>query len=242
MRGRESIRESLGGASRNKTRQSSLTRSQLQHSQPSQSAEDVLASQLDPDYETRQPAKESRRVSSMLSRAELTTSFDRSAFHDLATHHGGPRESLGSHSRRGQSLGGSIDRLSFGLSASHRRLRASTPGNLSRLSLDDASDTQTIHAGGVSQESTYDDDDVEDALDAYTFDDELDLHHPTDGLRKEFCITKFTEVSMGKPVTLKVPFQQHSPRDEVSRQCSFFTQDSGVRHCGHCKSCCNHSC
>jgi anaphase-promoting complex subunit 1 len=216
LRGRDSIRESFGGPGRSKTGPSSMTGSQLGQSQGSQSAEDALASQLDPDYERRQPAaKESRRVSSLLSRAELSTSFDRNAFNDLATHHGGPRDSLGGHSRRGHSLGTSQDRLSFGLSQSQRKLRASTPGSFSRLSIDDASDTRTILGGRWSQ-TLLDDDDLDEAFNGYPLDDELDLHQPIDGLKKEFYMSKFAELSMGQPARSVISSQQSNAGDRVS--------------------------
>ncbi|KAF2400136.1 hypothetical protein EJ06DRAFT_582689 [Trichodelitschia bisporula] len=48
-----------------------------------QTEEEQLASQLDPDFDARRG--ESRRISSLLSRADLSTSFDRSAFQNLAT-------------------------------------------------------------------------------------------------------------------------------------------------------------
>lgn len=66
-----------------------------------------LASALDPDFESSiMPRRRSRRVSSMLARADLSASHDRSAFSDLGVAHPGQRrgESLGGHTR--MSLGG----------------------------------------------------------------------------------------------------------------------------------------
>ena len=70
-----------------------------------------LASQLDPAFENpAAPAKSSRRVSSLLARADLSTSHDRSTFSELAGGHVG-----GIATRRGGSFGAYGSRLSTGL-------------------------------------------------------------------------------------------------------------------------------
>ena len=137
VRGAERLRESFGGASRSKTLPASFKEASRSKERLSdQAVEDVLASQLNPDSEIARQPKESRRVSSLLSRAELTTSFDKSAFQDLATNRtslgGSFPASFGANQRNRHSLG--QDRTSFG-GFSQSRHRASTPGSVtSRMS------------------------------------------------------------------------------------------------------------
>jgi anaphase-promoting complex subunit 1 len=162
-----------------------------------QAAEDALASRVDPEFEPRQPARESRRVSSLLSRADLNTSFDRSAFQDLAS--SGAGNSFSSQGRRGHSLGGAFERPSFG-AGSMRRLRASTPGTFSRLSIDDVSETGTIvnnEMNGSQASTTFDDmEGLAELNGSQDGPDALDLQHPLDGLKKEFSMVKFKEIPM----------------------------------------------
>lgn len=66
-----------------------------------------LVSAFDPDFEgSAIPRRKSRRVSSMLARADLSASHERSAFSDLATVHAAPR--------RGESVSGQHARVSSG--------------------------------------------------------------------------------------------------------------------------------
>lgn len=66
-----------------------------------------FASTLDPDFENSTiPRRKSRRVSSMLARADLSASHERSAFSDLATVH--------ATTRRGESMGSQHARTSTG--------------------------------------------------------------------------------------------------------------------------------
>lgn len=68
-----------------------------------------FASALDPDFDnTAVPRRKSRRVSSMLARADLSVSRERSAFSDLATGHHNVT------ARRGESLGSQHGRTSVG--------------------------------------------------------------------------------------------------------------------------------
>lgn len=68
-----------------------------------------LVSALDPDFDNAvTPRRKSRRVSSMLARADLSASHDRSAFSDLATGHHNVT------ARRGESLGSQHGRTSIG--------------------------------------------------------------------------------------------------------------------------------
>lgn len=159
-----------------------------------EAVEEALASQLNPDSEIVRQPKESRRVSGLLSRAELSTSFDKSAFQDLATQRtslgGNLSASFNASQRSRHSMGN--DRTSFG-GYSQSRHRASTPGSItSRMSL----------AASI-------DDTLEDVMDEDTFDtiedyDELDdLFAPPDAegdnqetkrLHKEMVMTVVTEI------------------------------------------------
>jgi anaphase-promoting complex subunit 1 len=194
LRARDNLRESIGGPARAKSGPN------FGASQSTQaSAEDLMASQLDPEFDPRQPAKESRRVSSLLSRADLSTNFDRSAFEDLATHRT-TRNSFGPNARRGQSLGGpAADRTSLG-TGSLRKLRASTPGAFSRLSLDESSDIGTVVNHGGNESTTFDDlDEFDDVFPTHAGLDAIDFQQPFAGLKKELLLSKFAEVSMNVP-------------------------------------------
>lgn len=93
-----------------------------------------LASQLDPAFENpAAPAKSSRRVSSLLARADLSTSHDKSTFSELAGGHIG-----GITTRRGGSFGGYGSRLSTGLDNGVRN-PASRAARASRSSFDTTS-------------------------------------------------------------------------------------------------------
>ncbi|KAF1839671.1 hypothetical protein BDW02DRAFT_626100 [Decorospora gaudefroyi] len=193
VRGADRLRESFGGAPRSKTQPPSFNITSKERLSD-QAVDDALASQLNPDYEmTRQP-KESRRVSSLLSRAELSTSFDKSAFQDLATSRNSLGGSFNASQRSRHSLG--HDRTSFG-GYSQSRNRASTPGSVtSRMSL-----------GGVSIDDTFEDMMDEDTFDTIEDYDELDDlfappdtksgPRPGDGLHKELVISVIGEI----PVT-----------------------------------------
>ena len=166
--------------------------------------DDLLASQLDLDFDSRHPAKASRRVSSMLSRAELSTTQDRSAFQELASHTNN-RQSFGPHGRRGQSFGGPGDRTSFGV-GSQRRLRSSTPGAFSRLSLDDMSENGTIMNFGDDTMMTDDLDDFDDIFSKHSELDSFDFRRPFDGLRREVLFHRIAEIPMSESLPLRYSF------------------------------------
>ncbi|KAF2685781.1 hypothetical protein K458DRAFT_336526 [Lentithecium fluviatile CBS 122367] len=194
-RGLDRLRESIGGAGRSKTQPPSFKgASRTKERLSDQAVEDALASQLNPDYDMSRQPKESRRVSSLLSRAELSTSFDKTAFQDLATQRhslgGSISASFGASQRSRHSLGN--DRMSFG-GFSQSRNRASTPGSItSRMSL-----------GAGSIDDSLDDimDDTFDTIEDY---DELDDlfapldvgtdQEPMEGLRKELVMTVVAEI------------------------------------------------
>lgn len=201
-RGVDKLRESLGPTKRTK-KVPQLNASQST-AQSEANAEDLMASQLDPDYEARQPAKESRRVSGMLSRADLSTSFDRSAFQELASQRVNGRTSLGPSGRRGVSLGGPSDRNSLGIGA-HRKLRSSTPGAFARLSLDESS-ALGLSLDGDDSFMADNLGDLDDIFESHAELDAFDFQQPFGGLRKEIFVTKFAEIPMSDSVPLKYSF------------------------------------
>ncbi|KAI9666541.1 MAG: Anaphase-promoting complex subunit 1 [Bathelium mastoideum] len=141
IRARDNVRESFGGDHRlgepaiPSSQRGPHPRESLSQSQSVQNAEDVFASQVDPDLQgSRNPTRESRRISSFISRADLSTGPERSNFADAARGHSHSGANPGSLGRRGQSLGGQNERKSFGGLGSIRS-RPSTPGSTSRLSL-----------------------------------------------------------------------------------------------------------
>lgn len=192
MRGSDRFRDSLNGTARSKPpvpsfKDVSQTRGRL----TDQAVDDALASQLNPDFSIERLPKVSRRVSSLLSRAELSTSFDKSAFQDLATHRQGGSGSFSASQRSRRSLGN--DRSSFG-GFSQSRNRASTPGSIvSRMSF-----------GGGDIDDTFDDTMEEsqyDLMEDYDEGDNLFMPpeagaeaQPTDGLRKELVMEAVGEI------------------------------------------------
>lgn len=190
LRGVDRLRESIGGATRSKPPVPSFKDvSQTKGRLTDQAVDDALASQLNPDFNIDRLPKESRRVSSLLSRAELSTSFDKSAFQDLATHRTSIGGSFGASQRSRRSLG--HDRSSFG-GHSQSRNRASTPGSIaSRRSFLDIDDT----IDDTMEESQYDLMEDYDEVDNLFSPPEAGAEaQPTDGLRKELVMEAVGEI------------------------------------------------
>jgi anaphase-promoting complex subunit 1 len=104
MNSQQTFRESMGG---NQQELRSKKNKNLQDESRDKLTD--FASTLDPDFEnTAIPRRKSRRVSSMLARADLSASHERSAFSELAT---GVQHST---ARRAESLGGQHGRTSIG--------------------------------------------------------------------------------------------------------------------------------
>lgn len=101
-----------------------------------QEEEATMASQMDPDFHpagSQQPRRESRRISSLVSRGELSTADARSQ--------GGLNTSFGAGaSRRHTSFGPQTERRSFG----PRRSRGSTPGSIFSRSIGFDDDTMDL--------------------------------------------------------------------------------------------------
>ncbi|MCJ1231364.1 Anaphase-promoting complex subunit 1 [Toensbergia leucococca] len=144
---------------------------------------DDLGSQLDPAFENPSiPAKSSRRISSLLARADLSNNHDRSTFSDLA----GGRAGLNTN-RRGVSLGNYNTRQSFGLDGVNNS--RTHPLSLSRSSLDSHRMYQPPN---------------DDLLEESDSDDELQgfgglgLRESIRGLRKEVVFTKIHSIPYEK--------------------------------------------
>ncbi|KAF8860636.1 hypothetical protein BDZ45DRAFT_800579 [Acephala macrosclerotiorum] len=98
--GQSTLRESMGGNPQ------IMSRKPAKNDESKDEIADLVSS-LDPDFEgSTIPRRKSRRVSSMLARADLSASHERSAFSELVTGH--------QPSRRGESLGSQHIRNSIG--------------------------------------------------------------------------------------------------------------------------------
>jgi len=219
-RGTDRLRESVGGAPRSKTQPPSFKQaSQSKERLSDQAVEDALASQLNPDSDIVRQPRESRRVSSLLSRAELSTSFDKSAFQDLATSRnslaGSFSASFGASQRSRRSMG--HDRMSLGGGLSQSRHRASTPGSVaSRMSLGAASIDDTLE--DVMDEDTFDTiEDYDELDDLFAPPDAASDSRLGDGLHKELVMSVVAEI----PVTQHLRsgrFALSDPSDTQVRQ------------------------
>ncbi|KAF2085350.1 hypothetical protein K490DRAFT_46706 [Saccharata proteae CBS 121410] len=226
LRSRDGFRDSFGGAGRSKTAGPSFRTSQTREPSGEQTAEEVFASQLDPETDlSRQPSRESRRVSSLLSRTDLSTSFDKSAFQDMATHRPSFNASLGPHTRRGHSLGSHAKRSSSGMM--NRRTRESTPAsldltNLSAVTLDDTLDDD------LGEE----DDTLDDLLGAGSRGGtDFSLQEPIQGLCRELLLIKSSEIPFGNSESIfntsLSPAPKDSPKIFTLANPASFTCDDG---------------
>lgn len=136
-------------------------------------AGDELASNLD-------PVKSSRRISSLLARADLSTSHDISAFTELASGHAG----IGG-SRRGPSLDMHGSRPKFD---SEARSIDFLPA-ISLNSTGSATDSSNHHPPSI-QDEMY----TRDQVDESTKTETLDLCEAVRGLRKEMIFTKLQSI------------------------------------------------
>ncbi|KAK2757907.1 Anaphase-promoting complex subunit 1 [Arachnomyces sp. PD_36] len=115
-RGPSGVRESFGGLNQGRNISGASQALNNPTSNPEGRTDDAeeLASQLGHEFgDIGVPLKASRRVSSLLSRADLSTNHDRTAFTDLATGNQAA-STIQSASRRGESFGGYGNRNSFG--------------------------------------------------------------------------------------------------------------------------------
>ncbi len=155
-------------------------------------------SQLEPAFENPSvPAKSSRRVSSLLARADLSNARDKSTFSDLASGYAGFNAN-----RRGASFGAYGTRASSGLECGAAQPHSKS-FNGQIPSLDSSSFSDPLFDEDV---------DGSDILTDHISLDKLDLGHAVRGLRKEMVFTKFYSIpieksssqSLTKPAGLKI--------------------------------------
>ncbi|KAL8778377.1 MAG: hypothetical protein Q9213_007446 [Squamulea squamosa] len=143
---------------------------------------DDMTSQLDTVFDNpTNPAKASRRVSSLLARAELSISQDNATFSELA---GGHRVSH--HARRGPSFGADVTRLSLTTEAGGGISRA-RPQKGIRASIESHS--------FVESEVDEEDNDLDDMDDLSGF-DALEIGDVASGLRQEHGLTEIYNISL----------------------------------------------
>ncbi len=143
-------------------------------------ATNELAAQLDPEFENPgEPAKASRRVSSLLARADLSTGHDRVVFSDLVTGNPGAAGMHTTSSRRGESFGGYSSRSSFGHTLGASR-RGSVPPNSFHIH---SNDTLRDTSGDSIMDELNGDSDLDEL-------EELTYRGVAGGLRKEVSLTQ----------------------------------------------------
>lgn len=162
--------------------------------------EEVMASQMDPEFRIGQnPSKDSRRLSSLLSRGDLSTAEQGRA-------HAGSNASLAGTGRRGPSLGASQDRRSLG-NSTYRRSRGSTPGSVFSRSIGVDDDLMDLETNGDSEER-----DVEQVVKLYQATQmsvslEAVLGDANEGSRQDFVVRKLHTI----------PLQTHHSSSTKSR-------------------------
>jgi anaphase-promoting complex subunit 1 len=190
------FRESLGGNSL------VVPKNSNRHQDDTPEEKLNFAASLDPDFESAAlPRRKSRRVSSMLARADLSASHERSAFSELASAH--PPHA----GRRGDSLGSQHNRTSFGHHISingHANLGSSQLGNSLNSFLEAPVDDllDELRAGGDFEgfhNMGLDDEDFE-------------------GLRKEIIFTKIESLPLEQS-NVRFSIQ----REPAQKQCRVFT-------------------
>ncbi|KAL8771736.1 MAG: hypothetical protein Q9209_002927 [Squamulea sp. 1 TL-2023] len=143
---------------------------------------DDMTSQLDTVFDNpTNPAKTSRRVSSLLARAELSMSQDNATFSELA---GGHRVSH--HARRGPSFGADVTRLSLTTEAG-----VGIPRARPRKGIGASFESHSLVESEVDEE----DNDLDDMDDLNGF-DALDIRDAASGLRQEYGLTEVYTLSL----------------------------------------------
>lgn len=197
-------------------------------SKPSQDDEEVMASQMDPEYLLKKPSGGARRVSSILSRGDVGNS-------DPSIKQTALGASFSGAGRRGPSMGSFNDRRSFG-SQLFRKSRGSTPGSIFSKSFgpDDATEVENSRV----QDYMDDEHDVAERLIGATHRSagtESVLGSAPDGLRKELVIRRLdvfsTELSnsasMAVEDLIKVfPLAQPSRSELGSRLLALYIFDA----------------
>ncbi|KAL8836753.1 MAG: hypothetical protein Q9170_002782 [Blastenia crenularia] len=162
---------------------------------------DDLSLSLDTAFENPpHPAKSSRRVSSLLARADLSTSQDNAAFSELVGGHG-----INQRARRGPSLGADPTRLSFsrdtGIGVSRPRRQKGIKTSI---------ESQSLH--GFESDEDIDDLEKKDALGAF---DALDIGDGAHGLRQEYRMSEIFTTTLTSHADSSTLDQSHSERPTV---------------------------
>ncbi|KAI9861467.1 MAG: Anaphase-promoting complex subunit 1 [Vezdaea acicularis] len=192
--------------------------SKLRNTGGQKSETNDLVSALDPDLDGRGvPAKQSRRVSSLLARTDLSTNHDRLAFTDLATSHGANAiPGVAGSFRRGDSLGGHAGRASFGtvVGMSVRDSLASNSSTVLNTSIHDTPVDdllEELNAGG----------------DFEGF-EEMGLQESVESLRKEVVMTPVKSIPMEQSLEVGIP--QTQPQPQQSRAFTLFSPQLNGMH------------
>lgn len=138
VRPRDGNRESLAAGGSKRVPSDSQHTARASSRRPTKKdEEETMASQLDPDYQpgtSKRQTRESRRISSLVSRGELSTADPRASQTSAGASFGGPG------SRRNTSFAGTMGRSSLG----RRKSRASTPGSTFSRSLAPEDDSMEL--------------------------------------------------------------------------------------------------
>lgn len=156
-----------------------------------QDAEEVMASQMDPDYlPTKQPTQIKGRISSVLSRGEAT-------INDPSIKQTALGASFGAGGRRGPSIGSFNDRRSMG-SYAHRKSRGSTPGSVFSRSVGPDDDNLQVSRDNEDMDDEYEV--VERLIEAShnSAGAESVFGGATDGLRKDMVLRKLETYSCAR--------------------------------------------
>lgn len=184
--------------------------SHSQYSSEGKPDEDDLASRLGQDFgDLGVPSKTSRRVSSLLARADLATNQDRVTFSDLAT---GSQSSSVPHAGPRQSIGGTSTRASFGFNP-----RASLPPGSASV----YSTTSSVADGPVDRLLEELNNDP-----FYEGFENLDLKESASGLPEEVVLSKVESF----PMKFSGSFQTSS-KSKPSRRLKISTLTPSA--CGH---------
>ncbi|KAI9750215.1 MAG: hypothetical protein M4579_006563 [Chaenotheca gracillima] len=180
----KAVRESFGGPRNHGAGIAYMDPAGHSHEDTQNVSNEELASSLDPDFgSSGLPARKSRRVSSLLARADLSTNRDRAAFSDLATGH--IPATVNAQLRRGESLGHYGSRASLG-----------TNNSLLRRSMPASESFSRSHNRGGSEIAV--DEMLEELNTSGDFGgfENLGINEPTAGLRREVILTKVESVPM----------------------------------------------
>ncbi|KKZ63413.1 anaphase-promoting complex subunit 1 [[Emmonsia] crescens] len=195
-RGPSGLRESFGGLNQGR----SVSDMSRPNQKPNPDEEEDLASQLGPEFDDIGVSmRASRRVSSLLARADLAANNDRTTFSDLVT--GNQSVSSFYGGRRGESFGGQTARASFGF---HQR-NSLPPGSTS------------VYSNGSSFLDAPVDKFLESLNNGGDFEgfDNMGLRETISGLPREMMLAKVDSFSSGFSTARSTPGVPRNRKFEV---------------------------